>query len=409
MAGQNVCFKCATDAFLSGLIRRKGISTSCSLCATQRKCISLSDIVSRVESILHDYICAPDVHRMVRSDGSFESLPGKGIEYWVSHIFRGNEGAPIVDAVCANLTGYGNQKGYLKKAFTHHALGQKWGEFQEGIRHKSRFFNEDAKQFLDWLFHGVHGYSAGCEEHAVVRLFTPENAASIFRARSCMTLQSKAEIAADPARKLAAPPKRLASDGRMNAAGVPVFYGAFDRETCISELRPPVGCTVVSGEFRLNDEVRVLDFGRFEKADLGPEPSFFDPGYYVKSGRREFLKYLHDEITLPVLPGAEADYLTSQVIAEYLATCCKPRIDGVIFKSVQNPSGSNIVLFSHVACAETGLRWSLNGAQGISGAKSSQKPSIEYVIDSFREHPIRSVKYIEDEPAPDAKDIVWLF
>ena len=58
----------------------------------------------------------------------------------------------------------------------------------------------------------------------------------------------------------------------MNAAGVPVFYGALDRETCISELRPPVGCTVVSGEFRLNDEIRVLDFKRIEKADLGPEP-----------------------------------------------------------------------------------------------------------------------------------------
>ncbi|MFP3335225.1 RES domain-containing protein, partial [Pseudomonas sp. SIMBA_064] len=86
--------------------------------------------------------------------------------------------------------------------------------------------------------------------------------------------------------------------------------------------------TVVSGEFRLVREVKVLDFGRFEKADLGPMPSFFDAKYHSKLGRRDFLRYLHDAITVPVLPGAERDYLTTQVIAEYLATHCKPRIDG---------------------------------------------------------------------------------
>ncbi|MGN7744735.1 RES family NAD+ phosphorylase [Pseudomonas sp. 22515] len=216
-----------------------------------------------------------------------------------------------------------------------------------------------------------------------------------------MTFESQEEITRNPSRNLAAPPKQKASGGRMNAAGVPVFYGALDRETCISELRPPVGCTVVSGEFRLNDEIRVLDFKRIEKADLGPEPSFFDQGYYVKSGRRELLRYLHNEITIPVLPGAEAEYLTSQIIAEYLATCCKPRIDGVIFKSVQNPPGSNIVLFSHVACAETALLWKLNGAQGISGGKASDKPRIDYVADSLVAHPIRRVKYLDNEPDQD--------
>lgn len=139
----------------------------------------------------------------------------------------------------------------------------------------------------------------------------------------------------------------------MNPAGVPAFYGAFERKACVAELRPLVGGTVVSGEFRLVREVKVLDFGRFEKANLGLMPSFFDSKYHSKMGRRDFLKYLHDAITVPVLPGAEHDYLTTQMIAEYLVTHCKPLIDGVIFKSVQESEGSNIVLFSHVACATT--------------------------------------------------------
>lgn len=54
-------------------------------------------------------------------------------------------------------------------------------------------------------------------------------------------LGERSEITANPARNLGAPPKVRAGEGRMNPAGVPAFYGAFERETCVAELRPPVG------------------------------------------------------------------------------------------------------------------------------------------------------------------------
>ncbi|EPG7916169.1 RES family NAD+ phosphorylase, partial [Pseudomonas aeruginosa] len=257
-----------------------------------------------------------------------------------------------------------------------------------------------------WIFKDLYKYSASSDEEVVVRLLTPEDAPPIYRARTCMTYTDVGGIAANPARNLGAPPKERAADGRMNPAGVPAFYGAFERETCIAELRPPVGATVVSGEFRLNRMVRVLDFGRFEKADLGPAPSFFDPKHHAKTGRREFLKYLHNEITVPVLPGAERDYLITQVIAEYLATHCKPRIDGVIFKSVQQSAGSNIVLFSHVACAAASSFGRLQDRYGIG---MSEGPSIEYVGDSLVHHAIREVKYqADDESLPEGKPTLIL-
>jgi len=183
----------------------------------------------------------------------------------------------------------------------------------------------------------------------------------------------------------------------MNPAGVPAFYGAFERETCVAELRPPVGSKVVSGQFRLTGKVKVLDFGRFENADLGAAPSFFDSKYHSKMGRRDFLKYLHDAITVPVQPGSERDYLTTQVIAEYLATHCKARIDGVIFKSVQESAGSNIVLFSHVACAATSSTGRIRDGYMVSGPKESDGPCIEYVSDSLVYHGIRQVKYDTDD------------
>lgn len=94
----------------------------------------------------------------------------------------------------------------------------------------------------------------------------------------------------------------------MNPAGVPAFYGAFERKTCVAALRPPVGGSVVSGKFKLNRAVSVLDFERFENADLGPQPSYFGPKCFSKIARREFLRYIHNIISVPVLPGSERQY-----------------------------------------------------------------------------------------------------
>ncbi|MGS0738190.1 RES family NAD+ phosphorylase [Pseudomonas sp. GG8] len=388
-----VCYNCVHDPYLAGEIKRTGASTTCSLCNAKRKCIPLSNLASRVEKILDGYVHEGEYYRRW-NDGLEDSQQGDSLECWVGEIFGCDNIEPIVGAVCARLLSYSNDANYSKRPYRLDDIGHQWGDFQEGMKHGNRFFNDSAKTFLDWIFKDLDKYSASSDEHAVIRLLTPEDSPPIFRARTCVKSSSIDEIMADPARNLAAPSKELAGDGRMNPVGVPAFYGAFERDTCIAELRPPVGGTVVSGQFRLSRMVRVLDFGRFEKADLGPSPSFFDPKHHAKTGRQEFLKYLHNEITIPVLPGAERDYLITQVIAEYLATHCKPKIDGVIFKSVQDRAGSNIVLFSHVACAPSSMTWrTIGGGYGVSGARQSEGACIEYVSGSLVCHSVHHVSY----------------
>lgn len=401
---EQVCYKCVQDPYLGRQIQRTGTSTTCSLCNSIRKCTSLSNLVSRVERILDGYVHEGEYYRRW-NDGLDDCQQGDSLDCWVSVIFGCDNIEPIVNAVCGRLVSYNQDTNYSKRPYRLDDIGHQWGNFQEGMKHGNRFFNDSAKTFLGWIFKDLDKYSASSDEHAVIRLLTPEDSPPIYRARTCVTLSSIDEIMANPARNLAAPPKELAGDGRMNPAGVPAFYGAFERDTCIAELRPPVGGTVVSGQFRLNRIVRVLDFGRFEKADLGPPPSFFDSKHHAKTGRQEFLKYLHNEITIPVLPGAERDYLITQVIAEYLATHCKPKIDGVIFKSVQQSAGSNIVLFSHVACAPSSMIWrTIGGGYGISGAKQLEGACIEYVSGSQVCHSIRQVSYKADDLPLREKD-----
>lgn len=400
--GEQVCYKCVHDAYLGGQIRRTGTSAACTLCNATRKCIPLSKVVSRVERILDGYVMEGEYYRRF-SDGG-DSQEGDSLDTWVSVIFGCDNIEPIVEVVCDGLFSYSLDTNYSARPYSLDDIGHQWREFQDGMKHGNRFFNVSAKKFLDWIFKDLGKYSASSDEHAVVRLLTPGEAPSIYRARTCMSSSSISDIAANPSRNLAAPPRERAGEGRMNPGGVPAFYGAFERETCIAELRPPVGGTVVSGQFKLNRAVRVLDFGRFEEADLGPAPSFFDPKHQAKTGRQELLKYLHNEITVPVLPGAERDYLTTQVIAEYLATHCKPRIDGVIFKSVQQGAGNNIVLFSHVACPILASWGRIQDSFGINADGQSDGPCIEYVGGSLVQHAICEVQYkAEDVRLPDGK------
>lgn len=397
---EQVCYTCVHDAYLGRQIKRTGTSTICTLCSATRKCIPLSSVVARVEGILDAYVIEGEY--FPRWGDWDDSQEGDSLDTWISAIFDCDNVEPIVGAVGDRLDNYNRDTNYSKRIYRLDDIGHQWFEFQQGMKHGQRFFNDSAKTFLDWIFKDLYRYSASSDEGAVVRLLTPDDAPPIYRARTCMTSTDVNGIAANPGRNLGAPPKERAGDGRMNPAGVPAFYGAFERETCIAELRPPVGGTVVSGEFRLSRMVRVLDFGRFEKADLGSEPSFFDPQHHAKTGRREFLKYLHKEITVPVLPGAERDYLITQVIAEYLAIHCKPRIDGVIFKSVQKSAGSNIVLFSHVACPGKPSPGRLQESYVINAKPGVDGPCVRYVAGSLVEHAICEVKYkVTDEPLKD--------
>jgi hypothetical protein len=134
----------------------------------------------------------------------------------------------------------------------------------------------------------------------------------------------------------------------MNAEGISVFYGALDRKTCVAELRPSLGSTVVSGAFQLCNSIRVLDFQLLEKCYHEQPLSYFQPDFNEKVTYRHLLRRLHAKIRQPILPGSEHEYLTTQALSEYLVNVIQPPIDGILFSSVQNQSGLNVVLFGHV-------------------------------------------------------------
>jgi hypothetical protein len=147
--------------------------------------------------------------------------------------------------------------------------------------------------------------------------------------------------AAFPIGEMGAPPKRVASHGRANPAGIPYLYLGSTQETAISEIRPHTGEIACVADFRTPGDLKLVDL-RWPRKMVSP----FLLTDATEIGRMRsdlpFLERLGDELTRPVVPQSAAiDYTPSQYLCEFIKTC---GYDGVVYRSSVS-KGINLALF----------------------------------------------------------------
>jgi len=140
--------------------------------------------------------------------------------------------------------------------------------------------------------------------------------------------------------QMGAPPKRLASHGRANPAGIPYLYLASKPETAAAEIRPHTGELACVASFTI-PSIRAVD--------LRNPRNFVSP--FILTDADEIgqlradlplLERLGDELTRPILPqGAAIDYIPSQYLCEFIK---KSGFDGVVYRSSVS-EGINLALF----------------------------------------------------------------
>jgi hypothetical protein len=200
------------------------------------------------------------------------------------------------------------------------------------------------------------------------------------------------------------PPPDKAVPGRMNAAGISVFYGATDADLALGEVQAPVGSKVLIGHFEILQPLMLLDLKALERV-VDERGSIFDSNYGRRLKRADFLRGLCHRISKPVMPtDRERDYLPTQAIADFLATTANPPIDGILYPSVQagyptspfemlarGTERRNVVLF-HNACRiqpcavseNAVISIEANPSPSITGAAitgpACDQPDLDYVV-----------------------------
>jgi len=144
---------------------------------------------------------------------------------------------------------------------------------------------------------------------------------------------------------LTSPPPEMTRDSRMSPRGISYFYGTFDPETAVAEVRPHLGARIAVAEFRSSSHIYVLDL-----TEMPESKSIFDLDCY-RFERDEFvvpfLRELGHEISKPIGPQDEAmAYLPTQAFCEFLQIKeFKFPIQGLKYPSAMRTGGSCLVLF----------------------------------------------------------------
>lgn len=255
--------------------------------------------------------------------------------------------------------------------------GVLWRQFREAILHRQRFFNDPAKEFLAEIFDGIQNQSDIENKPAFYRLSTADEML-FYRARIVTDEDAFQKITKDPATLMGPPPPPLRRAGRMNAAGIAVFYGATEKETAIAELRPAVGSLISLAAFRVHRPIHVLDLTRFNHA--GKQLDIFAKNQMMRATQWAFMQSFASEISQPILPGDEhLEYVPAQVVAEYLTN--QPvrwrgsdvTPEAIIFRSAQRDGGKNIAVMGAAAtlCRQTPV-------EGV-GETSASRPETDFL------------------------------
>ena len=348
-----VCHVCIGDPYLSKEVKRRGSCKLCSYCSETREVQSLHGLADRIHEKLEE-------HFKLVQEGLWQ-LSGTPVGQVIAEIaVLGEEVADDVRDLLSDRYGEMAVKDGEDDPFSEDAHYEElqpndsyhrdtWSAFCSNIRSRERFFSKYAEEALSEIFGDLKNHRTDCDKRVFCEIGPDDADRFIWRARKSESDNKLKDILKSPAREIGPPPSRKAQGGRMNATGIPVFYGAMDETTCVAEAGAPVGSKVVIAKFELLRAVRLLDFDALAKIFV--EGSYFDPDYDERVDKATFLRRLKREMCRPVMPQDEAfEYLPTQVVAEYLANKVDPQLDGIIYPSSQTGwTGRNLVLFNH-AC-----------------------------------------------------------
>lgn len=370
IAIKRICHCCIGEAYLANEIRTSYDEAVCDYCGASAPSIGIGELAERIEAAFSDH------YR--RTAAQPESWQQSLLADRESHYDWNREGMPVNEAIqdaagvdeelaadvleileekyapysdkdnLGEESEFSYDSYYERRRHTFIGLHMGWQDFEQSLKTKARFFSRAAEDFLARIFGGADTLRTREGRPLVVDAGPETMLHHLYRSRVFQAEDGFETALCRPDVLIGSPPSRLARAGRMNAQGISVFYGATKADVAIAEVRPPVGSRVIVAKFQITRRLRLLDLTAAK--DVHEEGSIFDPSFMARLHRVEFLRSLRWRMARPVMPDDEGiDYLPTQAVADFLATANAPRLDGIIFPSVQVEEGYNVVLFHESA------------------------------------------------------------
>jgi RES domain-containing protein len=310
------CPNCFSDNFLQNHI--KAISTKIGKCSFCKKAdialVQPEDLFDRFEPLLDLYEKDRKgiaINELIQSDWNVFSIKGNRIQQ------------KLLKAISCDVDIF---KIKYKPVFVKEQNNIKqWEKFKEELKHRNRFFPNDAPAITDLEPFGKY-----------IGVIINKGSQKFFRAR-INTSDKPFKIS-----EMGKPKENLVSNGRANPIGIPYLYVASSIETAISEVRGHKGEVVTIAEFDLIRKLELADL-RDPKNTISPFELNDDKELELIYKNMPFLTLLGNELSKPIIPReANLEYLSSQYLCELLKHI---GFHGIIYKSSVSP-GNNYVIFN---------------------------------------------------------------
>jgi hypothetical protein len=364
--GKYVCANCFHDYAIRDFINSHLKWKTCTYCdrkSSTRISANLRDVLAFiVNGIRFEWVpCVPEVEWEAENLGWHGGNGG-----WVSsdHMVREvlpelttEKNAPLKDLVSAIPSEWRPRMRYdpeLEDFFSY-----RWDEFANAVKYQTRYIyyrvNTDWQKDInrgkrDSVFkiraaHIMEEVLDRISDLSMTQTISPGK--RIWRARSHDVNRplSTAEELGPPSYAQAL------TSTRMSPAGIPVFYGAFDRETAVAEILQSEETNDVSKSVTVGQWMTIQKFRILNLAEIPPMPSLFDVKMRRLRAAVSFLESFSDEISRPILKdGSEhIEYVPTQVFTEYIKHVYRDpegtSLDGISYKSAVTEGGINCVLF----------------------------------------------------------------
>lgn len=346
-----VCQTCLEYPGLDTFIQRNSESTSCSYCGSSSDSPIAAPLVAVIERII-------DGISELYGQADDEGVPYDGRE--------GGYQLPVYGShEILNEVGLYIENDQLRRCVTDNLPDIVWSERdpfslrqEDSLRYGWRDFCEAVKHDVRYLMFPPPDDDPNHDEITpsemldalgqVVNDIAPFDALTTIKAIFRARVHDIENLPITIAELGPAPRSVQIHANRMSAAGIGLFYGAFDVETAIAETVTgrDAGRYVTIGHFHADSAV-VLDL-----TNLPPIPSIFDDE--DKRVRRAGLIFLHDfreAIAAPIQrDGREhIEYVPSQIVTEYLRYRHEledgGKLAGIVYPSARHSGGTCCVLF----------------------------------------------------------------
>jgi len=342
-----VCSKHINESFIKKHIRNIGVKGTCNYCGRKLKVVELRQllelIIVGIEYLFED----PLNTRSYNKEGThgFDGNTFDFYDLWYEDYL----GLEIQDdSLFEDIYKYlKNHNLYCYKDEYESESGfwnSIWNRFQDVVKHEARYVFHFENVFSKYhLLDPVSILDKVQESILKFELIREINIGTkLYRCR-----QHKFENEITESKHMASPPQSISKDnGRMNPAGISMFYCSQNKELTIKEVvdfsdsAKPFYTTAI---FKNSKKIRLVDLSQLPK-----KSSIFNS---TNNGDIETIFFLEEfikDIAKPVLKGESIiEYIPTQIVTEYIRFNPKLNVDGIIYPSSKDHHNNFVLFYDH--------------------------------------------------------------